>query len=74
MTLTLVRICVKTGEKRDVGHASSITDAAKRLTKLAKAEATALNSHAEVVQEKGGYCVKVAPDRVAIYTFEELPF
>jgi hypothetical protein len=74
MTLALLRINVKTGEIRNVGHATSITDAAKQLTKMAKQEARMLSSDAEVVQERDGYCVKLEPDRLALYTFEEAPF
>ena len=74
MTLALLRICVRTGESRSVGHATSLADAAKKLTRMAKEEARKIGSDAEVVQERDGYCVKLDPDRVALYTFEEVPF
>jgi hypothetical protein len=74
MTLALLRIWVRTGESHNVGHATSLADAAKKLTKMAKQEARAINPEAEVVQERDGYCIRLEPDRLAIYTFEEVPF
>lgn len=74
MTLNLVRISVRTGERRNMGHARSITDAARQLMKLAKQEARAVNPDVEVVQEKDGYCVTLDPDRLAVYTFEDKSF
>lgn len=73
MTLLLLRIDVGTGESRTVGHARSVTDAAKQLMRLAKQEARSVGPDAEVVKEKGGYCVKLDPDRLALFMFEDVP-